>query len=1029
MQASKNPLDIFALIGELEKKNFSPAVVASLLKNTNNSVLIGAVRTLHSLDDLVNKAKNDKELAIQILNSEIVYSKDKIDGFIKNNPKFVCITYPPDDILSIILNHKNDPEFLQQLNENKYFTLKSLSEESIDVFNTILATPELMGMFPESEIEKLAKQHADSMHVVIMPKNNSHLNASVIDTINKHSQFKATFETPTVKYPISFVPSKIAASPAVLSNCKLLDDDDIAKANKLFDMPENREENRISMLASDGQNYAFLKIEDPHTKQDRIFAIYKGEIRSSAEENETEKMSWYDGSGSAIDKGEFDEKKFEEGFKLGEGEFGKVKLMQDINTGEWFVAKIIDISNPIKKISSDLEKENLQKTEQSQGDIVRQKSKEKSPEKYQAIIEKHQAFIEKHQSFIERHEQIVADLQKDITQLLTPGAEMSEKADKALSGQKLNEEDNAKHHALTDNQKNLTDNQKMIEDNKNMIAAYPDAIANNEMLIASNQMLIAENEMLIAQNQKIIETFPDIITHDQQRIADQQKIIASHQNIIASRQDIIAKHKAVIAKHENIIAKNLDYKEHGKHQSIFALKLAPGVEMSTPVSQQLPTLTWIKRATNLFIAINQFHESGLIHRDIKPANLLCDSSNNISIIDLGAALPGPAESTPCGTPGFMPPEVVAADVAYDKDKDSKEKYVTFSDKTDAYSAAVTLGVYLDLIKIEDTNLPGAASKKAVLLDKNDPAVLDNKKIPDKETRDKIIQFLGKMMRKNPEKRKSVKDAVKFFHGLQHEFVDVIEHTRKIAIIDLNEYAAHNAQRFNGAVEHFDEVIFIGSMVKDPNDPRTRDKALQDLRTRFESAGVTVHDHVTFPTHPDIKKTQVIEQVINENKQKNPEGLNSYFYISQSKAIVSKDAHQIYAAAPREKYDYNTVISNIVKEEPISENFYNSVVKSNLIKEIERLNTSYPIDNPERRKKHGVDNRIEIMQKALDKFDVAVNSKTLTRHSLTSGLDEMQKGLLQLRNDNVHMTSHKKTVKIIEKAMGVPEPEYSRPKFR
>lgn len=331
------------------------------------------------------------------------------------------------------------------------------------------------------------------------------------------------------------------------------------------------------------------------------------------------------------------------------------------------------------------------------------------------------------------------------------------------------------------------------------------------------------------------------------------------------------------------------------------------------------------------------------------------------------------------------------------------------------------------------DLTQAACAKAVLLDKNDPEVLTNTKIPNKEIRDQIIRLLGKMMDKDPAKRKSVKDAVKFFNGLQREFIDVAEHTRKIAIIDINEFSDPRTKAlcFTNPAQYFDEIIFVGSKVQDPNDPETLDdRALSEIRKTFEDEGVTVHDHVTFPTHDGVTKKEVVEQVVNENKQKNPDGLNTYFYLSLSQVPISQEVHQIPALSPREvrekKYSYEDKITEIAQQEHSGKDVH-MAVKAKLENEIQRLNNQYK--DPDKRKKYDVDKRINVIQIAIDKFDHAAKAKTLTHHYLKRGLDKMQDGLIKIKRHNrkVWMTSHHKTADIIKKAREIPT--YSRPKLK
>ncbi len=71
-------------------------------------------------------------------------------------------------------------------------------------------------------------------------------------------------------------------------------------------------------------------------------------------------------------------------------------------------------------------------------------------------------------------------------------------------------------------------------------------------------------------------------------------------------------------------------------------------------------------------AVGALHAFGIVHRDIKPANILIDPSGRLALTDFGLTCHrafgrGSEETTVCGTPEYMAPEMFAGEVSISTD--------------------------------------------------------------------------------------------------------------------------------------------------------------------------------------------------------------------------------------------------------------------------------------------------------------------------------------------------------------------------
>lgn len=143
-------------------------------------------------------------------------------------------------------------------------------------------------------------------------------------------------------------------------------------------------------------------------------------------------------------------------------------------------------------------------------------------------------------------------------------------------------------------------------------------------------------------------------------------------------------------------------------------------------------------AGEMLAALAHVHASGYMHRDVKPENVLLDAKGRFVLADCGAAVRGSTRVC-TGTPGYLAPEVL-----------SNKAY---NELVDLFS----LGAMMHLCICGRRLFPGDSSKE--ILKSNMRCAIDLNLHACLRLDDNGLDFLDKLLTKDPSKRPSARDAL------------------------------------------------------------------------------------------------------------------------------------------------------------------------------------------------------------------------------------------------------------------------------
>ncbi len=238
-------------------------------------------------------------------------------------------------------------------------------------------------------------------------------------------------------------------------------------------------------------------------------------------------------------------------------------------------------------------------------------------------------------------------------------------------------------------------------------------------------------------------------------------------------------------------------------------------------------------------AENMLKNNRILHMDIKGANIIC-GTNKTRLIDYGLAKEmGQDDTIQAGYRGTF--EYAAPEV-YSKYTDNDKTPITYSEKTEICSLAITLGKLFGVkfnrkdCKFEFYN--------PITLNEKDSNILNVFPIRLKTSHSQagleIVKILNEMVDEKPDKRPTVKETIEKIKQIRTKSLDNFSMIVKIAYIDPVEFNGMTSEERAKTIQILnavDEVRFIGQT--EENDPQ----AYSQVKQRFEKSGFIVTDQL------------------------------------------------------------------------------------------------------------------------------------------------------------------------------------------
>lgn len=153
------------------------------------------------------------------------------------------------------------------------------------------------------------------------------------------------------------------------------------------------------------------------------------------------------------------------------------------------------------------------------------------------------------------------------------------------------------------------------------------------------------------------------------------KVLSEEGNARAATALLAEARSAGMLEHPNVVPIHALGQDRAGRPVMIMKRLA-GITWSTllrdldhPIGEVLPSDPIDRHlhiAFQVIAAVSHAHRAGVVHRDIKPGNVMIGPGGEVCLVDWGLAQrAGERARGPAGTPGFMPPEMLAVEVTVD----------------------------------------------------------------------------------------------------------------------------------------------------------------------------------------------------------------------------------------------------------------------------------------------------------------------------------------------------------------------------